>query len=172
MQNREGGQRWTRGSRSSGLPGDAVRRGSVDLPRREQVHGHRSVESAAPGEAQPAASLRHGPGQSDTELEDGGGGQQRGCFCRPGRLFGVGGGTWAAPLRVTRRTGSFVRPAWEVGNRGGNGASAELPLKTTPLGRCESWRGERGREGEPSPHRRTEGGGARKTQAQGRGTGS
>lgn len=54
--------------RSSGLPGDAVRGGSIYLPRREQVHGHRSVERAAPGEAQPAASLRHGPGQSDTEL--------------------------------------------------------------------------------------------------------
>lgn len=46
----------------SDSPGDAVRGGSVYLPRREQVHGHRSVESAAPGEAQPAASLRHGAG--------------------------------------------------------------------------------------------------------------
>lgn len=67
------GQHWCllhRGSlRSSGLPGDAVRGGSIYLPRREQVHGHRSVESAAPGEAQSAASLRHGPGQSDTGAE-------------------------------------------------------------------------------------------------------
>lgn len=53
------------------LPRDAVRGGSVYLPGGEQVHGHRSVESPAPGETQPATSLRHGPelrvGLSDTE---------------------------------------------------------------------------------------------------------
>lgn len=46
----------------SALPRDAVRGGSVYLPCCEQVHGHRSVQSPAPGETQPATSLRHGPG--------------------------------------------------------------------------------------------------------------
>lgn len=45
----------------SALPRDAVRGGSIYLPCCEQVHGHRSVESPAPGETQPATSLRHGP---------------------------------------------------------------------------------------------------------------
>lgn len=103
MQTRGGGeedrQQWG-GLRSSGSPGYAARGGSIYLPRREQVHGHRSVESAAPGEAQPAASLRHGPGQSDTEME-----LEGVRSCGPGRLLGV----WGAGARPRTRAATRSR---------------------------------------------------------------
>lgn len=145
-----------RGSlKSSGLPGDAVRGGSIYLPCGEQVHGHRPVESAAPGEAQPAASLRHGPGGG------GAGGCGRdgptpswGCL-QTGealRRLGVCVSAKVEPRRHALRASSFLRPVrgpsrsgWEPQWGGGEsraGASPELVVPATALRRCEEGWGE------------------------------
>lgn len=83
-----------------------------------------------------------------------------GGFCRPAlRCLGVcvsvklNGVTVTAMRGEPRRASSFLRPGWgrtAVGNRAGaKGATAELPVPTTPLRRCEGWRECRCRTGAP-----------------------
>lgn len=119
------------------LPRDAVRGGSVYLPRCKQVHGDRSVESPAPGETQPAASLRHGPGcWWDYPTPSWGGvGNSRPvrvlCICVCFRE--------KQPLRthvnaVQTAEDELISPVWSsVPGRDCSGATAELVVPTTLL---------------------------------------
>lgn len=154
----------------SALPRDAVRGGSIYLPCCKQVHGHRSVQSPAPGETQPATSLRHGPGCGwgcptpswGFQTADQCGSSLCVFVQEVETLHAHGSALWtAADQLISPQVGVVLfvpRRNCSGSSAVVNGPTAELVVPTTLLRVYEGWL---------VPHRRAEGRGTRSSQWRG-----